>query len=74
MEWTRAAHFLEADPVCCKRIRSVARSGCSSLRLFLSEEHLHRAAEEVELRAELVLQEAAVRLADILRQVAEEGK
>ena len=40
--------------------------------LFLSEEYLDRTAYEVEVRAELVLQEAAVRLTDVLRQVAEE--
>ena len=41
-------------------------------RLFLSEEHLYRASEEIEVAAKLVLQEAAVRFADILRKVAEE--
>ena len=40
--------------------------------LFLSEEDLHRTSEEVEVCAELVLQESLVRIADILRQVAEE--
>ena len=40
--------------------------------LFLSEEHLNRAAKEIKVLTQLVLQEAAVRLADILRKVAEE--
>lgn len=40
--------------------------------LFLSEEDMYRASEEVELRAELVLQESSVWLADVLRQIAEE--
>ena len=40
--------------------------------LFLSEEDMHRTSEEVEVGAELVLKEAAVRFADILRKVAEE--
>lgn len=35
--------------------------------LFLSEEYLYRASEEVEVRTELVLQEALVRIADVLR-------
>ena len=42
--------------------------------LFLSEEDLHRTSEEVEVCAELVLQESLVRIADILRQVTEERK
>ena len=41
-------------------------------RLFLSQEYLYRTSEEVEVRAQLVFQEAAIRLADILRKVAEE--
>ena len=40
--------------------------------LFLSEEDVYRASEEVELRAELVLQESSVRLAYVLRKIAEE--
>ena len=40
--------------------------------LFLSEEDMHRASEEVEMRTELVFQESLVRVADILRKVAEE--
>jgi hypothetical protein len=40
--------------------------------LFLSEEYLHRASEEVKVRTELVLQEALVWVADVLRKVAEE--
>jgi hypothetical protein len=40
--------------------------------LFLSEEDMHRTSEEVEVGAELVLKEAAVRFADVLREVAEE--
>ena len=44
------------------------------IRLFLSQEYLYRATEEVKVRSELVFQEAAVRLADILRKVAEECK
>ena len=43
-----------------------------SVFLFLSEEDLHRTSEEVEVCAELVLQESLVRFADILRKVAEE--
>ena len=43
-----------------------------ALLLFLSEEDVHRTADEVELRPEFVLKESSVRLADILRQVAEE--
>ena len=42
--------------------------------LFLSQEYVYRAAEEIEVAAKLVLQEAAVRLADVLRKVAEERK
>ena len=33
---------------------------------------MYRTSEEVELRTELVLQESSVRLADVLRKVAEE--
>ena len=40
--------------------------------LFLSEEDLHRTSQEVEVGAELVLKEAAVWVADVLRKVAEE--
>ena len=40
--------------------------------LFLSQVYLYRASEEVEVASELVLKEASVRLADILRKVAEE--
>ena len=43
-----------------------------SLRLFLSQVNLYRTAEEVEVASELVLKEASVRLADVLRKVAEE--
>ena len=46
---------------------------CKTL-LFLTEEDVDRAADEVELRAELVLQESSVWLADVLRQVAEESE
>ena len=42
------------------------------LPLFLSQEYLYRASEEVELASELVLQEPLVRVADILREIAEE--
>lgn len=35
---------------------------------------MHRTSEEVEFRAELVLEESSVRLADVLREVAEEGE
>ena len=42
--------------------------------LFLSQEDVYRTSEEVELRAELVLQESSVRLADILREITEEGE
>ena len=42
--------------------------------LFLSEEDLYRTSQEVEVSAELVLKEAAVRLTDILRKVTEECK
>ena len=40
--------------------------------LLLSEEDLYRATKEIEVSTELVLKEAAVRLTDILRKVAEE--
>ncbi len=40
--------------------------------LFLAHEHLHRAACQVEVLAEFVLQEALVWILDVLRQVAEE--
>ena len=43
-----------------------------SLRLFLSQVDLYRTTEEVEVASELVLKEASVRLADVLRKVAEE--
>ena len=46
--------------------------GFLGYRLFLSEEDLHRTSKEVELGAELVLKESSVRLADILRKIAEE--
>ena len=46
--------------------------GFLGYRLFLSEEDLHRTSKEVELCAELVLKESSVRLADILRKIAEE--
>ena len=39
--------------------------------LFLSEEYLYRTSEEVKVRTELVLQEALVRVADILWKVTE---
>lgn len=42
--------------------------------LFLSEEDVHRTSEEVEVGAELVLKEAAVRFADVLREIAEESE
>ena len=42
--------------------------------LFLSEEYVHRTAKEVEVRAQLVFQEAAIRLADVLWKVTEERK
>ena len=42
------------------------------LMLFLSEENLHRAAEEIELAAQFVLKESLVWVADVLRKVAEE--
>ena len=48
--------------------------GLTGHLLFLSEEHLQDAAGVVEVAAEFVLQEALVRVADILRQVAEEGE
>ena len=40
--------------------------------LLLSEEYLYRTSEEIEVRAQLVFEEASVRFADILRKVAEE--
>ena len=40
--------------------------------LFLPEIYLYRTSEEIEVAPELVLEEAPVRLADILREVAEE--
>lgn len=40
--------------------------------LFLPQEYLYRTSEEVEIAPEFVLQESSVRLADILRKVAEE--
>ena len=43
-------------------------------KLFLPEENLHRTAREIKLRAELVLDEPLVRLADVLREVAEESE
>ena len=42
------------------------------MMLFLSQVYLYRASEEVEVASELVLKEASVRLADVLRKVAEE--
>ena len=42
--------------------------------LFLPEEDLYRTSEEIEVCAELVLQESLVRFADILRKVAEESE
>ena len=44
------------------------------IELLLSEEHLYRASEEVEVTTEFILQEAAVRLANVLWKVAEECK
>ena len=44
------------------------------MMLFLSEEYLYRASEEVEVTTEFILQEAAVRLANVLWKVAEECK
>ena len=41
-------------------------------KLFLSEEYLYWTSEEVEVRTQLVFKESSVRLADILRKVAEE--
>jgi hypothetical protein len=38
----------------------------------LSEENLYRTSQEIEFAAELVLQEPLVRIADILRKIAEE--
>ena len=43
-------------------------------KLFLSEEDLYRTSEEIEMRTKLVLKEAAVRLADVLRKITEECK
>lgn len=40
--------------------------------LFLTEEDMYRTSEEIEVGTELVLQETAVRFADILREIAEE--
>ena len=40
--------------------------------LFLPQEYLYRTSEEIKVRAKLVLQESSVRLADILREIAEE--
>ena len=40
--------------------------------LFLSQEHLNRTSEEIEVRTQLVLKETSVWFADILRKVAEE--
>ena len=42
--------------------------------LFLSEINLYRATEEIEIAPELILKETSVRLADILRKVAEESE
>ena len=42
--------------------------------LFLSQEHLHGTSEKIKLRAKLILKETPVRLADILRKIAEERK
>ena len=44
------------------------------LPLFLSQEYLHRAAEEVELASELVLQEPLVRVADISKNPCTEAR
>jgi hypothetical protein len=40
--------------------------------LLLSQEDVHRTSEEIEFGAELILKEPPVRLADILRKIAEE--
>jgi hypothetical protein len=40
--------------------------------LLLSQEYLNRTSEEIEVASELVLEEAAIRFADVLREVAEE--
>ena len=42
--------------------------------LFLSKVNLHRNARKIPLLAHVVLQEATIRLADILRQIHEEGE
>ena len=42
--------------------------------LLLPQEHMYRAAEEIEIRTELVLKESSVRLAYVLRKIAEERK
>ncbi len=40
--------------------------------LFLSQAHLYRTSQEIEVRAQFVFEEPPVRLADVLREVAEE--
>ena len=56
----------------CKRQNKTAPEEEAVCVLFLSEEYLYRTSEEVEVRTELVLQEALVRIADVLRKVPEE--
>ena len=42
--------------------------------LLLSKENMNRAAQEIELRTEFVLQESSIWLSDILRKIAEESE
>ena len=53
---------------------TILGSALNSSRLFLSQEHLHRASQEVKITSKLVFKESSVRLADILRKIAEEDK
>ena len=54
----------------------VSGDGCPAItiKLFLAEVNLDRHSREIILLADVVLKEAAIVLADILREVAEECK